>query len=102
MHPTARYRLAKYTPDHYRGGVSPDQVTIGARWWHSSRAKAEAKLVYQSGQQVTVYYNPDNPAQAVLEAGTTRGVWGTLIIGVVLTFFGAIVLVINATGMLAR
>jgi hypothetical protein len=78
-----------------------DQVAIGARRWHTSRAKAEARLVYQSGQQATVYYNPDNPAKAVLEAGATRGVWGTLIAGIVFTVLGAIVLV-SATNILAR
>jgi hypothetical protein len=79
-----------------------DQVVIGARRWHTSRARAEAKLAYQPGQQVTVHYNPDKPVQAVLEVGATRGAWGTLAIGIVFTILGAIVLVINATNTLAR
>jgi hypothetical protein len=79
-----------------------DQVVVGARRWHTSQARAEAKLAYRSGQRVTVYYNPDKPAQAVLEAGATRGAWGTLLIGIVFAILGVIVLVINATNMLAR
>lgn len=79
-----------------------DQVVIGAKRQYASRARAEAKLAYQPGQQVTVYYNPDKPAQAVLEVGATRGAWGTLAIGIVFTILGAIVLVINITNTLGR
>ena len=79
-----------------------DQVVVGARRHYPSRARAEAKLAYRSGQQVTAFYNPDNPAQAVLEAGATRGVWGTLLIGIVFTVLGGVVLAINVTNTLAR
>jgi hypothetical protein len=78
-----------------------DQVVVGARRWHPSRARAEAKLAYQTGQQVTVYYNPNKPDQAVLEAGATRGAWGMLAIGIVFTILGATVVVIT-TNTLAR
>jgi hypothetical protein len=79
-----------------------DQVVIGARRHYPSQARAEAKLAYQPGQQVTVYYNPDKPSQAVLEVGATRGAWGTLLIGIVFTILGGVVLVINVTNTLAR
>jgi hypothetical protein len=79
-----------------------DQVVIGARRHYPSRARAEAKLAYRSGQQVTVYCNPDNPAKAVLEAGATRGAWGSLLIGIVFTVLGGVVLVINVTNTLGR
>jgi hypothetical protein len=69
-----------------------DQVVIGTTLNYPSRARAEANLAYQTGQQVTVFYNPDNPAQAVLEPGATRGVWGYLIAGVVFGIAGAFVL----------
>lgn len=79
-----------------------DQVVIGARRWYTSQIKAETKLMYQSGQQVTVYYNPDKPAQAVLEAGATRGAWGTLAIGIVFAILGTVILIINVTNSLAQ
>lgn len=74
-----------------------DQVVIGARAWYTSQIKAGTKLTYQSGQQVTVYYNPDNPAQAVLKAGATRGAWGTLAIGIIFTILGTVILILNVT-----
>jgi len=52
-------------------------------WTYPSHARDAAKLKHQTGQRVSVYYNPDNPAQAVLEPGSTRGAWGTLLIGIV-------------------
>jgi hypothetical protein len=74
-----------------------DQVVVGARRWHSSQARAEAKLAYQTGQQVTVYYNPNKPAQAVLEAGATRGARGMLAIGIVFTIAGIAFVILIAT-----
>jgi hypothetical protein len=74
-----------------------DQVVPGARLWHTSRTRAEAKLAYQTGQQVTVYYNPNKPDQAVLEAGATRGAWGMLAIGIVITIAGIAFVILIAT-----
>jgi hypothetical protein len=74
-----------------------DQVVPGARLWHASRARAEAKLAYQTGQQVTVYYNPNKPDHAVLEAGATRGAWGMLAIGIVFTVAGIAIAIFIAT-----
>ncbi|MBN1976502.1 MAG: DUF3592 domain-containing protein [Anaerolineae bacterium] len=74
-----------------------DQVIVGARRWHSSQARAEAKLAYQTGQQVTVYYNPNKPDQAVLEAGATRGAWGMLAIGIVFTIAGVAIAIFIVT-----
>jgi hypothetical protein len=75
--------------------LTSDRVVVGARLWHTSRARAEAKLAYQTGQRVTVYYNPDKPAQAVLETGATRGAWGLLAIGVVFTIAGIFIVVVT-------
>jgi hypothetical protein len=74
-----------------------DQVIVGARSWHTSRARAEAKLAYQTGQQVTVYYNPNKPSQAVLEVGATRGAWGMLAIGIVFTVAGVAIVILIAS-----
>ena len=69
-----------------------DKITFGAKWRYPSRNEAESKLNYQTGERIQVYYNPENPSQAVLEAGAVRGVWGTLLIGIVFSIIGGIVL----------
>lgn len=91
-----------YTYSVFGQQYTSDQVAVGTRRWYSSRAKVEAQLVYESGQQLTVCYNPDNPAQAVLEAGATRGVWGTLIMAIGFTFFGVAFLAGAIQKMLAQ
>jgi Protein of unknown function (DUF3592) len=64
---------------------------IGATRGYSSRRRAEAFLeAYPVGRQVTVYYDPQKPREAVLEAGTTRGAIGTLIISAVFALIGLI------------
>ena len=74
---------------------SSDQVHIGSKSNYASHARAASKLAYQAGQQVNVFYNPENPSQAVLEPGSTRGAWGTLLIGIVFFVAGGIIAVIN-------
>ena len=69
-----------------------ERVRVGATSSYSNYPKAEAKLGYQAGQKVAVYYNPRKPAKALLEPGSSRGVWGSLIIGVGFTLFGAVAL----------
>jgi len=76
-------------------GYTSDQIIIGSTLQYPSRARAEAKLAYRSGQQVAVYYDPGNPARAVLEPGATRGAWGTLLIGLVFAIGGGVVLYLN-------
>jgi hypothetical protein len=71
------------------------QTAVGARNAYGSRAAAEDKLAYRSGQQVTVHYNPEKPAQAVLEAGAVGGAWGTAVIGIVFTIAGFVVIAVN-------
>ena len=70
-----------------------DRVTVGARRRYSSHRKAEAKLQYQNGEKVTVYYNPKKPAQAVLKCGAVGGALPTLLIGIAFAIGGGIVLV---------
>ena len=77
---------------------SGSQVVIGSQATYGSRAGAEAKLTYRSGQQVDVYYNPEKPSQAVLEAGAVGGAWGTLLIGIVFAVVGAVVIFFNLRG----
>lgn len=66
---------------------------IGATRSYGNRRAAEAFLAsYPVGKQVTVYYDPNKPGEAVLEAGTTRGAIGTLIISGVFALIGLIAL----------
>jgi hypothetical protein len=67
-----------------------DKVAIGSTPWYNTYAKAQSKLAYEAGQKVTVSYNPEKPAKAVLEPGSSRGVWSSLIIGAGFIIFGAI------------
>ncbi|MBI9050111.1 MAG: DUF3592 domain-containing protein [Anaerolineaceae bacterium] len=76
-----------------------DQVAFGSKWRYTSRAKAESKLRYQSGEQVIVYYNPENPTQTVLEPGAVGGAWGTLLIGIVFIIVGGFVLFNTVQGI---
>ena len=47
---------------------SGNNITFGFRQSFSSQAKAEAALArFPTGGQVTVYYDPSNPGEAVLE-----------------------------------
>ena len=91
-----------YTYSVYGQTYTSDQVVVGARRWYPSHAAAEARLRYRPGDQVAVHYDPEKPAQAVLEAGAARGVWGTLIIGIGFAFFGVIALADGIQDMLTR
>lgn len=94
---TSRYYTPRVVYEYSVSGqqYGSDQVTIGSTWNYPSEARAAAKLKYQTGQRVIVYYNPENPSQAVLESGSTRGAWGTLLIGIVFFIAGVVISVIN-------
>ncbi len=68
------------------------RMVFGAVKGYSSPAKAEKELArYPAGAAVTVYYNPENPAEAVLER--TAGGFNAMLIG------GIICLVIGLCGV---
>jgi hypothetical protein len=94
---TSRQYTPKVVYNYLIGGkqYSSDQVNIGSKWHYPTQARAEAKLNYQAGQRVNVYYNPENPLQAVLEPGSTRGAWGTLLIGIVFSVAGVVIVFFN-------
>lgn len=63
-----------------------DRVTLGGQaGWSSSRFFQRSLAKYPPGSPVTVYYNPSNPSEAVLE----RRVWGSrLLVGLGLLLLG--------------
>jgi hypothetical protein len=62
----------------YRG----DRIRAGIRSFIGSRRKVEQELaLYPVGSPVRVYYNPANPAEAVLQPGTSSK--AALVIGIV-------------------
>ena len=53
-------------------------------------------LKYPVGVKVSVYYNPDQPGQATLEPGLTRGDWMIPVLGVAAMAFGIFALFFNS------
>jgi len=59
-----------------------ERIRVGAQTFVSSRRKVEQELArYPVGGEVRVYYNPQNPAEALLEPGVPSR--ATLIVGIV-------------------
>ncbi len=99
---TRRHRSTSYSPQVAYTYSAMGQVyfgtavTIGATRVFSSYAKSQAQLEkYPLGQAVSVYYDPQQPAQATLEPGVTGGAWGTLLIGVITGAMGAVVFILG-------
>jgi len=46
---------------------------------------------YEDGQAVTVWYNPTNPSEAVLERGPEHPDWGTVTMGAALLVAGLVI-----------
>ena len=58
-----------------------NQITFGGTLGGSSPARARAVVArYPEGERVTVYYNPDNPQEAVLERKVAAP-WLLLVVG---------------------
>jgi hypothetical protein len=84
-----RFMGVSYTGSQYR---------MGSRGVSFSRKKAETIASrYPDNSQVAVRYNPDNPAEAVLELGSASGPL-LMIIGGVFAIVGPVLLVIFLTG----
>jgi hypothetical protein len=75
-----------------------DQVALGQ--WATSDVKPVRRLVreFPEGASITVYYNPDDPAEAVLKTGPTFQSWMIPVMGVVFFFFGGFVGVASIFG----
>jgi hypothetical protein len=79
----------------YRG----TRIVVGATRRYTSRSRAEAALRgFAMGQNVTVYYDPERPDEAVLQAGVKRGAYGTFFIAAVFVAFGVIAMLFEVLG----
>lgn len=69
-------------------GYSSDRIAFGYGKTFNSESAALASIQkYSQGSLVTVYYNPENPNEAVLERRNERKVWG-LVGGILLIVLG--------------
>ena len=88
--PAVRYTYtaggATYTADRVRFGENTAERGEGAR----ARAQAEADR-YPEGQDVSVFYDPDDPSRAVLEPGRQSTPW-ILIVGLLASGMGVALL----------
>ncbi len=99
---TRRHHSTSYSPQiAYTYSVAGQAyfsaaVTIGATRTFSSYAKAQTQTAkYPLGQTVSVYYDPQQPAEATLEPGATGGAWGTVLMGVITGGMGGVVLILG-------
>jgi hypothetical protein len=70
---------------HYTG----KRITFGNIVANSNQAKVAAELArYPVDGEVTVYYNPEKPSEAVLERKAGGSTWG-LVVGIILLSLGA-------------
>lgn len=77
------YPSVEYTYQVSGQAYSSKRMVFGALKGYSNPAKAEADLqAYPLGEQITVYYDPEKPSEAVLErkAGALSGM---LVIGII-------------------
>ncbi len=72
------------------------QIAFGPRENYASAARALARP-YSPDQQVTVYYDPNNPSNAVLQREVVFGAYLHLAFGLALGFFGLRVLLVSVT-----
>lgn len=92
VHPQEASPLVEfeYTVNGVRYTVTTD-LHFPAFGGRTSRLDAAMQVIaqYAPGQQVTVHYNPQNPAEAVLKAGPTWDIFGQIGLGLTLLLPGA-------------
>ncbi|MBN1979605.1 MAG: DUF3592 domain-containing protein [Anaerolineae bacterium] len=85
----AYYPAVEYTYQIGGQTYTSKRMSFGGVVAYGSWAKAEAGLArFPVGSQVTVYYNPEKPAEAVLEQKAGGFAWG-MIVGAVCLALGA-------------
>ncbi|MFI4853747.1 MAG: DUF3592 domain-containing protein [Phycisphaerales bacterium JB065] len=63
-----------------------DEIALSSEWYDSQDEAKKASLVYRPGETITVYYNPDDPRESVIDR--SQGNWS-----IPYTIVGAIALV---------
>jgi len=79
--PTVSYSpLVRYTYSVIGQPFTGEKITFGLTEAHSRSSKAQEVLNrYPLGKQVTVYYDPNDPSQAILERRAGGGVAGWIV-----------------------
>jgi hypothetical protein len=72
-----------------RYSLGEGSTATGRRFPSEEAARNAAAAAYRSGQDVTVYYDPADPAQAVLQPGVNWGTYVPLILGAFFLLCGA-------------
>jgi hypothetical protein len=72
-----------------------NNIFAGRGEYKSPRRSSAQNIVkkYPEGKKVLVYYNPDNPSEAVLEPGTPPGIYLPFLVGIVFLFIGIVFVV---------
>ncbi|NIS81780.1 MAG: DUF3592 domain-containing protein [Anaerolineales bacterium] len=76
--------LVRYTFSYRGQEFESDQIFLGAKQFSRPSKALPYVQRYPEGQSVTVYYNPQDPYQSVLETGHSSRIYVVLVSGVVL------------------
>lgn len=71
-------------------GFEGDRLSVDRDWKNNPQKPLETLKKYPPGSETKVYFNPDQPGQAVLVPGATTGSWLFFIIGFAFLVSGAI------------
>ncbi len=81
--PFVYYAEIKYRYSVDGQDYNGDRLTVEDFATNDRERAEQIAMQYQAGQEVTVYYNPAAPNEAVLNPGESGGALGTLIMGLV-------------------
>jgi hypothetical protein len=71
--------------------ITNNQIKFGENSYSSRRKAEEIAANYPLGQQVTVYYEPERPTNAVLEPGVSAGSYIVISIGALFLLISLII-----------
>ncbi|MBT3337168.1 MAG: DUF3592 domain-containing protein [Anaerolineae bacterium] len=84
---TLYYPEVEYTYEFLGTEYTGDRITFGGSTGNSNRNKSEETLAkYPVGENITVYYDPNNPEDAALERKIGLGGKVFLIVGILFVF----------------
>jgi hypothetical protein len=110
LHSQVEYRRSHRSGSYYPAVLYEYQVmgqryqsttlSPGLEYGLSFRGRVQARVdKYPAGSMVTVYYNPDNPAQAVLEhSATGNRIMGWIAVLILVTLACTLVMTLGAFG----